>query len=470
MEPGKRKGVSIRAFIVCLVITLIIGMGSGYVLFHTSSSNENTQDSTIETIIETINNNWLDTTESETSITDRMIQGIVNGLGDTHTSYMTSEETEDFNNSIDGDYVGIGVEFYKVEEGALITRVFKGSPASSAGLVAGEIITQANGVSLKGKSSSKIKSLITGEENTNVSIKVKNGSKYENLKITRKSLDTDVFYEVRTHNNRKYGYLEITTVGTETTKEVKKALKTFKSQNCTTLIMDLRGNGGGYVDTAKNILDLFNEKGTTQFSIKNKAGKETKYVDSTEQTFDFDAGYILVDGNTASAAELIASNLSEVKGYQLVGTKTYGKGTAQTQLSLPNGGVLKYTYAAWYTSKGKSINKKGLTPDVKINKVDWTSLDISTFSKTYQYDDVDTHIESMEIMLKALGYKPGRTDGYFSKQVETALKNFQKDQNITVNGKYNKEVQEYLVGAYSMYLSDDTNDPQYQKVLTLMEG
>ena len=471
MKPLRKRNISLQAFIVCCIICLIIGSAGGH--FITSGLSRPTpahiNDETLNQIVKTIHNNWYDTSNKKISLSERIIKGLVNELGDEHTSYLGPQEKKDFYDSIDGDFVGIGVEFMKRDEGAFVTRVFHQSPASKAGIKPGDLIIQADGVSLKEQTADKIKNLIRGKENTTVVLTVKRGSQTLNLKVTRKALDTDVFYEVKKINNIAYGYLNITTIGSNTDKEVKKVLQIFKASQCHQLIIDLRNNGGGYVDAAKNILDLFNKKGQLLFSLKNKDNKETKYIDITEEEYSFNKGYILVNGNTASAAELIASQLQEIKGYQLIGEKTYGKGTAQTQVTLPDGGVLKYTYAKWYTAKGKSIDKEGIKPDIEMKSNSISKLEISSFKGTFTYDQVNDHIKSMEIMLEGLGYQPKRTDGYFSKEASEALKKFQTDYHLQSTGTYTNEVQNYLLSAYALYLSDQSKDPVYLKASKLVE-
>ncbi len=477
MEAKKKSRTTIKPLFVAVVcvICLSLGFGGGYLVFHASTATSTTTSSTkvsssvLSEVISLINNNWVDSTNSKKSITSRMVAGLVDGLGDIHTTYMTADEISEFNNSINGDYQGIGVTFAKVNEGALITKIFDNTPASKAELKIGDIIIEAGGVSLKGKSSDKIKGLIRGKSGTSVTIKVQRGTTSFDKTIKRAALDTDVYYYLRKAGTKTFGYLQITTFGTDTASQVETALKYFKSKSVSDLVIDLRDNGGGYLNAADAILNLFNEKGQLLFSMKDKAGNETKYTDTTDTHYTFNKGYVLINGNTASASELTAGALSEIQGYTLVGTQSYGKGTAQTQATLSDSSVLKYTYAKWYTPKGKNIHGKGLTPDVKVSALTFDDLNVSSFTESYQYDQVNSHVKTMEIMLKALGYKPGRIDGYFSKNVQKALKAFQKDNQLSADGIYTKNVYQHLLAKFSIYLAKESNDAQYKKVLSMIQ-
>jgi len=232
--------------------------------------------------------------------------------------------------------------------------------------------------------------------------------------------------------------------------------------------MDMRDNGGGYLDTARSVLDLFNEKGTVLYSTAANSGEKKAYKASSDTAYNFDKGYVLVNGSTASAAEIIAAGLRDLNGFKLVGSMTYGKGTIQTRKTLSDKSVLKYTYAQWYTAKGESINKKGLTPDLEVRTLSYSDLDLTSFDDTYKQDDVSDHIATMETLLDAMGYNPGRTDGYFSTQAETALKTYQKDNSLDQTGTLNESTVKYLLASYSLYMEDLSHDTIYQQALTDM--
>lgn len=470
MELNKKKKSLLIKYIVIGVLCLALGFTSGYFVFHTDSSdNKNKTNATlIDEVVELLNNNWLDTTDSKTSMQDRMLQGLVDGLGDSHSSFMSAQENKSFNSDINGNYSGIGVYFSPVHSGALLTGIIEGSSAQKAGLQAGDIITKADDQSLTNLTSDQMQSYIKGNEDTEVSLEVKRDQQTYKVKATRKSFSSDVTYYVGTQNNKTYGYVNISTFGDTTAQHVETALKEFKKQNVTDIILDLRGNGGGYITAARDLLSLFNEKGETLFTVKNKKGQTETYKDNTKTHYAFSNGYILMNSGTASASELCAGVFKEIQGYKLIGEKSYGKGTIQAQTSLSDGSVLKYTYAKWYTPKGVNINKKGWNPDITVEDQTLLSAYFNYYTDKYYVDNVNNAVIVMETLLTNLGYNPGRTDGYFSQQASDALKQFEQDHGLTVDGVLEYSDQECMVASLAKKISHKENDQTLQKTLTLL--
>ena len=175
-----------------------------------------------------------------------------------------------------------------------------------------------------------------------------------------------------------------------------------------------------------------------------------------------------MNGGTASASELCAGTFKEIQGYKLIGQQSYGKGTIQAQTNLSDGSVLKYTYAKWYTPKGVNINKKGWTPDVTVEDQSLLSAYFTYYSDKFYVDNVNNSIIVMERLLDVLGYNPGRTDGYFSQGVSDALKRFEQDHGLTVDGVLEYSDQECMVSVLAERLSHKEYDNSLQKVLTLI--
>lgn len=470
MELNKKKKSLLIKYIVIGVLCLAVGFASGYFVFHTDTQKNNNKTNTgvIDEVIELLNNNWLDTTDSKTSMQDRMLQGLVDGLGDSHSSYMSAQENKSFNNDINGNYSGIGVYFSPVHSGALLTGIIEGSSAQKAGLQAGDIITKAKDQSLKGLTSTQMQSYIKGNENTKVSLEVKRDQQTFHADALRKSFSSDVTYYAGNANNKTYGYINISTFGDTTAQHVETALKQFKKQNVSDIILDLRGNGGGYITAARDLLSLFNEKGETLFTVKNKKGQTETYKDNTKTHYAFANGYILMNGGTASASELCAGVFKEIQGYKLIGEKSYGKGTIQAQTSLTDGSVLKYTYAKWYTPNGVNINKKGWDPDINVQDQSLLSVYFTYYEDKYYVGNVSNTVMIMETLLNDLGYDPGRTDGYFSQGASDALKRFEQDHGLTVDGVLEYSDQECMVAALAEKISLKENDQTLQKTLSLL--
>ena len=205
------------------------------------------------------------------------------------------------------------------------------------------------------------------------------------------------------------------------------------------------------------------------FTLEEKSGPALEYTSDDSEKYTFRAGYVLVDSQTASASEVMAGCLQQKLGYQLVGTTTYGKGTAQTQRVLTDMSSYKYTYAKWNLPDGTNINGVGLTPDIAVESAHL--YDFMTFELTspLQYDSVSTEVAYMQMMLNTIGYDCGREDGYFSQETETALRQFESDQGLSVDGAFSQEDNEILQAALVLYLNNKNNDVVYQAAVEEMK-
>lgn len=461
----KKEPIYILACILCLVAGVCIGYV--YQLDKLPFVNKN-QANIYEEVGEVIENDFLDTTDSKTSIEERMINGMIAALQDPHTSYLSSQDAVDLGTSINGSFHGIGVTFITIDAGGLIMDVYDNTPAAKAGLQQGDIITHIEGTSVAGYSSDKIKSTIQGEEGTEVSLRILRNGKSQDITCTRGSVESSVSYNIDTKNQVKCGYLKITTFGDSSADFIEKALQAFEAENIENIVIDLRGNGGGYLDAAKDILNLFLPEGSIMFKVQDKNKNEKVYKASKHKKYMFNQGYILVDHNSASASEVMTAALKEDLGYKVIGETTYGKGTAQVQHTLSNSSVIKYTNAKWLTPQDTWINGKGIEPDYPIDMTTINDFRIGEMEKEYKYDQVDNNILYMQEMLKELGYKVDREDGYFSKATQEALKAFEKDYGLTVNGIYEKNDATILLSALTYHVYH-LEDKVYQKAIELMK-
>ena len=202
--------------------------------------------------------------------------------------------------------------------------------------------------------------------------------------------------------------------------------------------------------------------------MKEKKGTAQKAKATDGPKYNFPNSYILVDGQTASASEVVAGALQEQCNFKLVGSQTYGKGTAQTQKQLSDGSVLKYTYARWMLPSGKWINGEGLTPDYLVENIDTSEISTKTIESDLSFDCVDSNVKSLQKGLKILGYDCKREDGYFSNDTVEALKQFESDNNLTVDGIYQDHDKDILLSEILIFVDEPANDYQYKKLLEIM--
>jgi len=462
----KKKPMIVGLCILCLMIGTIGGYFLSRIFFVPRVEVQPGLYQEIGTILE---NYFLDTTDSQLSVAERMAMGMVAALGDPYSSYLSIKQSEELGTSINGNFQGIGVTFRAVDGGAVVLKVYENTPAKKAGLLNGDMITHVQGTAVGGFDAEKIKNMIQGKAGENVKLTILRKGKTFDVEVTRGAVETSVYYEVRKKDQIPFGYLEITTFGETTAADVEKALKTFKKQNIEHLVIDLRDNGGGYLVAAKEILDLFIKEGDVLYKVDSTLGELEVQKASDVAKYSFKHGYILTNGSTASASEVVTACLKAHLHYQTIGEKTFGKGIVQTQKTLSNDSVLKFTYAKWLTPEDQCVQGQGIEADYPVSMKTLDDFAIVSLDKDYKYDEVHDIIAYMQESLKELGYKVDRQDGYFSKQTEVALKAFEKDHGLSVDGIYSQKDATLLLNALSYHLYQENDDVQYQKVLELIK-
>lgn len=298
-------------------------------------------------------------------IIDGASKGLVEAVGDKYTEYMTSKEAEEFNKSLSGDVgTGIGVELAKDGDSVKVVRVLAKNPAESAGILAGDVISKVNGEDVSKENTSEISKKIRGDAGTTVKIGVVRGNEKKEFSVTRAKIENP---SVELTKKDGVATLSIYRFDNETGVLAKKYAEEIKNEGISKVILDLRGNGGGYVQAAKTVASLWLEKNA--LIVSEKTGSKT--VEEIRATGDNPLKgtktVILLDGSSASASEIVAGALKEYKAAQIVGEKSYGKGSVQTTIDMPNGALLKVTIAKWFTPGGKNISNNGISPDIKVS-------------------------------------------------------------------------------------------------------
>ena len=476
IQPKQKKIVKKNhfketVFIVLMIICLGIGFISGYIIKKTDidTNNRKSNTSVLDEAYEILNEYWYNPNDNKVDIEGNSIAALVNSLGDIHSSYFTFEQSVAFNQSVEGNFDGIGVAYTALNNGIIITKVYQNSPATQSGIQVGDIITNVDNSNIAGKSSDEVKELVRGQAGTSVKLTILRNDETFDIDVKRGSVETAVNGEIREENGKKFGYIEISTFSTTTGEEVEDFLQSFVDEQISNLVIDLRGNGGGYLVAANDVLNLFIDEGKTIYQMKEKSGAVQKTKASDCKKYSFANNYILVDGQTASASEVVAGALQELCDFKLVGSQTYGKGTAQTQKQLSDGSVLKYTYARWMLPSGTWINRKGLTPDYLVENIDVSDISTIAVDKDLKYDCVDERVLAMQKSLKILGYDCKREDGYFSSDTVEALKQFESANNLNVDGIYNDNDKNMLISKVIIYINDLSNDYQYKKLIEIMK-
>lgn len=375
---------SIFEVIIVTFISIIFGIIVGYILTYTSTPIKAIKsDPNLEEIISTYNtlkNNYYDDVD-EVSLADNAIKGMVNSLNDSYSSFMDNKTTESFNESVDGYFVGIGVTIMYSDGYNQIIKVDESGPGDKAGLKVNDIILSVDGNSVKGVYGEELTSLIKGKSGSKVKIMIKRGNTTKTVTVKRDIIEIEnVTSHLLEENGKKIGYINVAVFASNTFKQFKKNLSRMEKKNAEALIIDLRDNPGGHLSQTRDILSMFFDKKTVLYELQNK-NKVSKVYSSSNDTRNYPI-VILVNGNSASASEVMASCFNDnYKNATIVGTKTYGKGTVQQTVKLSSGTSFKYTTEKWLTSKGKSVDGVGINPDINIE------LDQSYYSNpTYEND------------------------------------------------------------------------------------
>jgi carboxyl-terminal processing protease len=293
--------------------------------------------------------------------------GLVAAGGDPYTVYFTAKEAKDFSDELNGKLSGIGAEIG--EKNGLITVIapIDDTPASKAGLRAGDVIARINNEDTTSMSVDEAVSKIRGNAGTKVTLKIarKDASQPIDLTITRADIHVpSVKWSLK---NGNIAYINVMQFSTDTADLVNKAAGDLKNQGATKVVLDLRNDGGGYLDAGVSVASQFLDTGKVVVSERT----DGKTVDTLTAK---DGGLlrgmptvVLINGGSASASEIVAGALHDNGVAKLEGEQSFGKGSVQEIKNLPDGGELKVTVAHWYTPGGVNINKQGLTPDVKVS-------------------------------------------------------------------------------------------------------
>ncbi len=294
-------------------------------------------------------------------------KGLIEAVGDKYTSYMTSDEANDYRASLNGDIenAGIGVSIAKRNNYVTVLRTLPNNPARKAGILAGDIIYAIDGKEVWSEDADSIAKKLQGKINTNLSLTVVREDKKIDFQLKREKI-----------NNVAADYtfkdditiLNIYRFSKDTGTEVKKLAKEIKEKNPKGLIVDLRNNGGGYVSAACEILGLWLDGDTALIQRSRIFGNSSMSATRSSTIFHDLKTIVLTNHGTASASEIMAGALKDHKKATIVGEKTYGKGVMQSLLDISGGSLLKVTSAHWYTPQGTSIDKAGIEPDITVER------------------------------------------------------------------------------------------------------
>lgn len=294
-------------------------------------------------------------------LVESAINGMVSSIGDEYTSYSDKDVTDNFNETVNGKYMGIGALIMKSENDLVIYKIFEDSPSYRAGLKDGDIILKLDDKDTKDMSVNDIASIVKNDDNKEVKLLVKRGEENLDITIVKDMVELPVVSgKVINHNDKKIGYISLSIFSSVASEQFNKELVKLEKEGISGLVIDVRGNSGGYLTTVTDIASYFLKKGDIIYKLEVN-DKVTVRKDKTKESRDYPVA-VLIDKNSASASEILASSIKESYNGYVVGTNSYGKGTVQQTLVLSDGSMIKYTIEKWLTPLGNWINEEGVVP------------------------------------------------------------------------------------------------------------
>ncbi|MFF2888995.1 S41 family peptidase [Paenibacillus sp. NPDC057967] len=413
-------------------------------------------------------NDYLEGAEPEDLI-NGAARGMVASLEDPFSQYLVGEQGEAYTQSYEGEFYGIGANMRKEEEQYVITSVIKDTPAERGGVLAGDVILAVDGKEVKGLSFQELLGLVRGEEGSSVTLKIQRPSEEGPLDITLKRAPIPVHTVSAERLDDGVGHITISRFAENTAKEFKEELAKLEEEGpLKGLLLDMRSNPGGLLTSTIEIASVLIPKDKKILDVVYKNERQTvSFLSHQEKEWKVPIT-VLVNGQSASASEVMAAALKESAGAQVVGETTYGKGVVQAFREFPDGSVLSLTEAQWKTPGGTWINKQGVAPDYEVSLPEYAKVRPLATGSKMQKGSYGDNVITLQIMLRELGYGPLGKEGVFDEQTEAALKAFQSAEGLEATGVFNDKTGYRLVELLREKLAKE--DTQLDKGIEVLQG
>lgn len=473
-EEQTNSYIRIRKFKFVMLIFVLIFATAGITTFALAFGdekavkvgvNQRTEFNKLYDTFDQLKKNYYKDLDNETLI-NGAINGMLDSLDDPYSDYMTKDEAKQFHENISSSFEGIGAEIQEKDGYIVVVSPIKGSPAEKVGIKPNDKILAVDGKSIRGMSSSEAVLLIRGKKGTKVTLTIQRTGSHETSQLTiiRDEIPINTVYSEMMKDG--IAKIQITSFSDNTFDELTKALEDMESKGMKSLILDLRQNPGGLLDQAIKISNLFIPEGKKIVQVEDKKGKREEIVAEGGKKIDVPVA-VIIDNGSASASEILAAAVSESAGIPLVGQKSFGKGTVQTASDFKDGSNIKFTTAKWLTPDANWIHKKGINPDYIVSLPKYAELPIINPDTKLKLSSISNQVKAAEEMLKALKYNPGKVDGYYDEDTEKAVKEFQKDEKLKVNGILEGNTTLQLMNKLRENITK--NDTQVKKAISILK-
>lgn len=396
--------------------------------------------------------------EERPELADELIKAAFSSL-DEYSEFYTPEEYELFTKNINHIVYGIGVVIQKIDDYVTVMSVVEGGGAEAAGILPEDRISKVGGIDVKGESVDKVQDMVVGELGTEVTITFLRGDTEFERTITRQEVTGTTVSGAILEGN--IGYVEILNFAAKTDLEFFDVLSDFDEAGVTKIILDLRGNPGGYLYSAINVAHSIIPKGIICSTVyRNEEENEVFESELENPKYEF---AVLIDGNTASAAEVIASAIQDSEVGILVGEKSYGKGVIQQMYQLFDGSAFKITTGRYFTRNGKDINGGGIEPDAEIEnttqRIDITKYSTFDYKTKPKQGETSPNVYAAKERLYLMGLYRGSIDESFDKELENAVRAFQEANGLYPYGVLDISTQVKIENSF--YVLEELVDRQF---------
>jgi carboxyl-terminal processing protease len=400
-------------------------------------------------------------------------EDIINGLYDgffsvldDYSTYYTPKEYQALLEDTAGEFSGIGVQIMDINGQVVVLTPLPGSPAIEAGIKAGDIIKTVDHYDITGVTSSQASLLIRGEEGTPVKIGILRGKENLTFNLIRRAIVINNVEGKILEDN--IGYLKVTGFSDNTAELVEKELELFDEKNVKKIIIDMRNNGGGTLQSAVDLLNLFVTEGPVVY-VKYAAGKEDIYESNLK-----DKKYeiaVLINEGSASATEIFAGAVKYKNEGIIIGTNSYGKGVVQSLYHLTDGSGVKFTTAEYFSVDRIPVHKIGITPDIAVENEKADISEYPKFSREQKPElgNVSLDVLAAEMILMELGYKINQPDGVYDLQSFEQVKQFQKDNLLYPYGTIDFATQDALYNALIKHTESNIEDLQLKAAIEALK-
>lgn len=469
----QKRGLSIIAFLIVVGASFYLGT------FVNQAPTTVDSNPVFSEIMEQLMNNHY-TQPNKDDLWQGAIDGMLDSVNDPYTSYFDYDEFVSYQNGFGEDYVGIGVTVQYHDERIVVEEVKPNSPADNAGILPNDIIVEVDGEDITDLPFYDAIQNVIGEENTEVSVGVVR-SGFDNIitfTMTREVIENStVYYTHYLEGTKTIGYIKVTKFGDETATLFEEAITALETLGIDGLVIDMRNNPGGHLYTVIDMLQqLLVDDQREMFSIEYYSNSQfirDEFYGKLDEKKTYEI-VTLINGNSASAAEVFASAMKEHGEYPVVGTTSFGKGTMQTDVKLQQDDedLIHLTIGKWITANGNWVHFDGGTNGVvptnesKLTRIELAYKLFMANDEKLVYDTVDPRTENLQIILNEMGYTV-RTDGYFDQATKDAIIDIQTTNSLSLTGDVDSEVLVYINQFLDTFKDDYKNDTQLATAIDL---